>query len=99
MQPKVVPLVIRVFLQVENILKHVFICYAMLALSIIICFLLNYFMLQDPGEANELTKIQLQRHLDETKIIIVSNSSILLYELIMLSPYLLLGGPGLLLAV
>jgi hypothetical protein len=56
-------------------------------------------MLQDPGEANELTKIQLQRHLDETKIIIVSNSSILLYELIMLSPYLLLGGPGLLLAV
>jgi hypothetical protein len=40
--------------------------------------------LQDPAEADKLTKIQ--RDLDETKIILVSNA--ITYELIMLSTIL-----------
>jgi hypothetical protein len=50
----------------------------------LISLLSNYLLLQDPAEADKLTKIQ--RDLDETKIILVSNA--ISYELIMLSTIL-----------
>lgn len=44
----------------------------MLILSIIDLFAFQLFLLQDPAEADKLLKIQ--RDLDETKIILVSNA-------------------------